>query len=270
MENRSVNYLKKIIYYLKIWTIMAKNSFIANMTQRLGFLIFFSGKALRFIFFISFIYFTVRGAKSLAGYNLQQVLFFFLTFNLLDSVSQFLFRGVYTFRRLIISGGFDLILTKPNNALFRSLLGGTDIIDLFTIPPYLIALIYVGIKLQPNPSGILFYIILFFNGLFISAAFHIAVLALGIITLEMDHTMMIYRDLSSLGRWPLDIYSSPIRLVLIYLIPIGVMVTIPAKAYLGLITPYYLGLSFLLSIVTITLSLNFWNFALRKYSSASS
>ena len=55
---------------------------------------------------------------------------------LIDVISQFLFREVYRFRPLVVSGEFDLVLVKPVSSLFRSLAGGADVIDLITIPPY--------------------------------------------------------------------------------------------------------------------------------------
>ncbi|MFV1916943.1 MAG: ABC-2 family transporter protein [Patescibacteria group bacterium] len=234
------------------------------------FFLFLLGKTLRFGFFASFLYFLVIGSERLAGYTASQIIFFFLTFNVVDVLSQFLFREVYRFRRLIVTGDFDLVLSKPFNALFRVLMGGADIIDLVTIPPLIVAVIYVGNLLNPTTLQTTFYVLLLINGFLIATAFHIAVLALAIITLEIDHTIMIYRDLTNLGRLPVDIYRQPLRGVLTYLIPVGVMITLPAKAFMGLITPLGIFISLILGTVVIVLSLKFWNFAIKQYTSASS
>jgi len=260
----------KIHRYFKLWLLMSKNAFMVYILDRFSLLIFLFGKIIRFIMFFLFLYFLVRGTDSLAGYSINQTLFFFLTFNLVDIISQFLFREVYRFRSLIVSGGFDLVLTKPMSALFRSLLGGADLIDLVTIPPLLIALFYVGSLLDPTLINIGFFIILVLNGLLIATAFHIAVLALGIITLEIDHTIMIYRDLTSLGRLPVDIYKEPIRSALTFLIPIGIMITLPAKTFFGMVNYQGVLLSFFAAALLMFGSLKFWYFALKRYSSASS
>lgn len=262
--------MKKINYYLKIWWMMSKNAFLAMLNHRIGVVVFTLGKVLRFTFFGAFLYFLLSKTNTLAGYTLHQTLFFFLTFNLIDVISQFLFRETYRFRPLIISGSFDLILIKPINALFRSLMGGADILDLFTIPPLIFAVYYVGSLLNPSASQIILYIILVINGLVISTAFHIAVLSLGIITLEIDHTIMIYRDLTNLGRLPIDIYGQPLKGILTYLIPVGVMITLPAKAMMGLVTPMGVVVSFALGFLMMILTLKFWGLALKQYTSASS
>ena len=262
--------MKKLFKYIKIWWLMSKNSFVSVFYTKIALSIFLIGKILRFSFFLFFIYFLVTGSEKLAGYTVKQTIFFFLTFNLVDIFSQFLYREVYRFRPLIVSGNFDLVLVKPVDALFRSLMGGADVIDLITIPPLIAAVIYVGGSLIPSVLHITYYILLLINGFLIVTAFHIAVLALGIITLEIDHTIMIYRDLTSLGRLPVDIYNEPLRSIITYLIPVGIMVTLPAKALMGFVSPLGILTSFAIGIGSILISLRFWNFALKKYTSASS
>ena len=262
--------IKRLSYYFKIWLTMSKNSFMIMLTQKKLFAMFLLGKILRFGFFAAFLFFLVKGADSLAGYSINQTIFFFLTFSVVDILAQFLYREVYRFRPLVVSGDLDLVLTKPISALFRVLMGGADVIDLVTIPPLIAAVVYVGGLLNPSTSQILFYSLLIINGLLIATAFHIAVLSLGIITLEIDHTIMIYRDMSNLGRLPVDIYRQPFRGVLTYIVPVGIMITLPAKALMGLVSPAGILLSFALGGVLLFASMRFWNFALMHYTSASS
>lgn len=262
--------MKNLKKYFKIWLLMSRNSFLAVFNQRIALSIFLIGKVLRFFFFFVFIIFLLKGIKNLAGYNLNQTLLFFLTFNLIDTVSQFLFREVYRFRPLIVSGGFDLVLSKPINALFRSLMGGADIIDLIMILPLVAAIIFVISNLNPNILYAIYYTLLILNGLVIAAAFHIFVLGLGIISLEIDHTIMIYRDLFNLGRFPIDIYREPLRGIITFLIPIGMMIAFPAKAIMGLISPMGVIWSLVFGGFILFLSFRFWKFALKKYTSASS
>jgi len=262
--------MKTVFRYSKIWWLMSKNAFLAVLTQRVGFGIFLLGKLLRFIFFFGFIFFLLKGTNRLAGYDLNQTLLFFLTFSLIDTLSQFFFREVYRFRPQVISGNFDLVLVKPVNALFRSLMGGADIIDLVTIPPLIFAVAYIGSLLHPGILHATYYILLVFNGLILATAFHIAVLALGIITLEVDYTIMVYRDLTNFTRFPIDIYKGPAKGILTFLIPVGVMMAFPAKAALGLISFSGVVWSVALGVFALFLALRFWNFALKKYASASS
>lgn len=249
---------------------MSRNSFSMLIDQKLALSIFLIGKMFRFSIFFGFLYFLLLGTKTLAGYSSNQIIFFFLTFNLIDVVTQFFFREVYRFRPMVINGDFDLVLVKPLNALFRVLLGGADIIDLITIPPLIILTIYFGFLLHPSLIHTTYYVILLLNGFLIATAFHIIILSFSIVTLEVDHSIMIYRDLTSLGRLPVDIYKQPLQAFLTYIIPVGVMITLPGKAIMGLVSPIGISIALLVGAVSIFLALKFWNYALTKYSSASS
>jgi ABC-2 type transport system permease protein len=262
--------MKRFFYFFKIWLILSKNAFLIWLSQAKLLLLFLTGKVLRFGFVLVFLFFLFKGTNSLVGYNANQVIFFYLTFNLIDIFSQFLFREVYRFRQLIVSGNFDLVLTKPLSPLFRSLMGGADLIDLITLPPLIWAVVYVGRMLNPDTLHTTYYILLLLNGFLIATAFHIAVLALGIITLEIDHTIMIYRDLTNLARFPIDIYKEPLKGILTYLIPVGVMISLPSKALMGLVSLPAVFWSLGLGMMALYLSIKFWHFALTKYTSASS
>lgn len=262
--------MKRFFYYLKIWWAMNIRYFLPVLAHNWTFVVFLIGKIIRFVFFGAFIIFLLKSTKTLAGYNLNEALFFYLTFFLIDATSQFLFREVYRFRPYIISGSFDLILLKPMSPLFRVLMGGADAIDLITLPPLIYLVFHFGSLLSPSALNTAFYVLLVLNGLLLATAFHIAALALGIITLEIDNTVMIFRDLESLARFPIDIYRQPLQGILTYLVPIGLMITIPAKALMGLISLQGVLASLGLGVIAVFISLKFWNFALTKYTSASS
>ncbi|MGB9911383.1 MAG: hypothetical protein ACPLKP_02140 [Microgenomates group bacterium] len=51
-----------------------------------------------------------------------------LLFCLVDITVQFLFRGVYQLRSLVVSGNYDLDLLKPLLSFFRPIFGWTDIL----------------------------------------------------------------------------------------------------------------------------------------------
>lgn len=262
--------IKRLIYYLKIWVMMSKNAYIVWLSKRGLFFIFLLGKVMRYTFYFSFLYYLVDASGGLAGFSGQEVLFFTATYVMVDTLSQFFFRSVYTFRPLVVSGDFDLTLLKPMNPLFRVLAGGPDLIDLITIPPLLYITYLIGSQLNPTTAEVVLYLALVINGIIISMAFHIFVLALGVITLEIDHTIMVFRDLTSMGRFPVDIYKEPLRSFLTFVVPVGVMITFPAKAFLGILTPFGAVFTIVFAAIFLMSSIRFWNFALKKYTSASS
>lgn len=250
---------------------MTSHSIQIFFFSRLGAVLFLAGKVIRFLFFLGFLLLLFKKTNVLAGYNVYEVLLFYFTFNLIDSATQMLFREVYRFRFYIVSGNFDMILVKPVNALFRSLFGWTDILDLITLGPFILMIIFILIRIpQINIFGVISYILLIANSLIIAASFHILVLSLAVMTTEIDHAILIYRDVMGMGKIPIDVYTEPFRSLITFVIPVGIMMSFPVKALLNLLQPAFILSSILCGLILFYISIYFWNYALRKYTSASS
>lgn len=257
--------------YLKVWLLFTINSFQTQLNVRWGLLLFLIAKILRFGMYILFIIILLDKTKVLAGYTLDQTILFFLTFNLVDMLSQLIFRDVYRFRGQIISGNFDFYLLKPVSPLFRSLFGGPDLLDFVTLIPLIFAIIFFINKLGLlTLFGITGYLVMVLIGFSIALAFHILVLALAVVTTEIDNAIMLYRDIMAMGRMPIDIYREPIRGILTFIIPVGIMMSFPVKSLLGLLSPQLFLYSALFAGILFYLSLKAWKYSLKKYSSASS
>lgn len=267
MQPRVNNFLKNF----HIWVIYARNSFLQTLSNRSMVIIFVVAKILRVSLFIVFLLFLFKGTSSLAGYSRDQIIFFYLAFQLIDSTAQFFFRTVYSFRPLVVSGDLDLILIKPINPLTRVLWGGPDVLDLITLLPLFVVSIWFAVStLHPLALNWLGFFFLFANSLVIAAALHITVLGLGIITMSVDHFILIYRDFTSLMRIPVDLYIEPLRSLITFVLPLGIMITFPPKLLLGMLSPPLLLISVIFSFICYFLSLRFWHYSLCHYQSASS
>ena len=260
-----------LVKYIKLWFMMtgmvSQNAFVS----RFGAALFVLGKLIRFTFFLFFLLVITSRTQTIQGYTLWQVVLFYITFNLIDSVAQFFLREVYRFRNYVVSGNFDYFLTKPVPVLLRLLFGGSDVLDVpiiaLSVGFIFVALSNIGPITTPD---ILVYFLLLINGFVIAMSFHILVLAIGILTTEVDNTLWLFRDLTQMGRFPIDIYQNPLRSVITFIIPVGVMVTFPAKAAMGLLSAQSVIFAFIIGIFFLFISYKFWNFSLKRYTSASS
>lgn len=257
--------------HLKVWWLLTTKASQIAFTSRFGAILFIFGKLIRFVFFLFFIIIVASRTKEIAGYSFWEIVLFFATFNLIDVFAQFFLREVYRFRWYIISGNFDFYLVKPLSPLFRCLFGGSDPLDIplifISIAMIFVSVFHVG-GISILSSALYFALVI--NALIIALAFHVFVLAVGVLTTEVDNTIWLYRDLTQMGRFPIDIYREPLRAVLTFAIPVGVMMTFPGYAILGLLSPLAVFVSFLVGIIFLSGSLAFWRYSLRNYSSASS
>ncbi len=257
--------------YFKVWWLLTIKSAQTAFESRFGSIIFFLGKIIRIVLMLVFIIVVVSKTKQIAGYNIWQVIFFYATFNLIDTIPQLLMREVYRFRSYVITGDFDYFLIKPLSPLFRVMFGGADVLDSFVILIAIGLLIFSSSNIPGiTATGVLLYILLILNTMLIAGAIHIAISALGIITTEVDSALWIYRDLTSMGRFPVEIYRDPVSFFITYVVPVGIMISFPAKAILGILSTTSFIAAFLVGGVLLVLSLYFWRYALSQYSSASS
>lgn len=254
-------------YNFKIFWLFAKNSMRVTTQGRIGIVIFTIGKIVRFAFMFFLLFFIFQRTKVLKGYSFQEAALFYMVFNLIDTISQVLFREVYRFRSLVVGGSLDTILLKPYHPFLQILVGGVDILDIFLLIPYTCITVLIALQGQIIFTNFLLFLILFINALWITTSFHILVLSLGILTTEVDHTILIYRDMTSLGRFPMSLYKEPVKSIFTFIIPIGIMTSFPPQALLGALSPFSFFISLVISSLLFYSVMKLWQFSLKKYQS---
>ena len=247
-------------------------SFSSQLSTRMASLGFLAGKLVRFTFFLVFLSAIFQTMPHLNGYTLPEVVLFFMTFNLVDVLAQFFFRGIYGIKGMIRDGDFDKILAQPINPLFRVSFETVDVLDLLTLIPIFAVTCWTLSSLPGSQtlSRFFLYIVLVGNGVVIAYAIHVLVAALAVSTQELDNTIWVYRDLMTLGRFPVNVYAETVRMILIYLVPVAVMTSFPAQAALGLLSSTGVTLALAMAALFLGLSRLAWRCALGRYTSVSS
>jgi len=248
---------------------MAAASYMSN---RIEYGSYFFGKVVRFAFLLVAILAIFNHVKTMAGYSKYQVIAFFLTAFLVDTIGQALFRGIYLVREDIRKGNFDYVVSKPLNSLAYSLFRLPDFLDVIFLVPLLTLVIYTFVKLGifSNPANILLYLVFILISTIILVALHIVSVSLTVWTMESESFIWIYRNAMFLGLFPPEIFSNPVQLIFTFAMPIIIIVAVPAKALLGILTPGMALAALAVAFVFFFGSLLLWKISLKHYSSASS
>src|SRR5262245_35585320 len=85
-------------------------------------------------------------------------------------------------------------------------------------------------------DGVAPYFLLWRNAMLLAYAFHVFVGSLYVKTQEFESAIWVYRDVMTLGRFPISIYNELVRTLLVTVVPIGIMISFPAQALLGLLS----------------------------------
>ena len=80
----------------------------------------------------------------------------------------------------------------------------------------------------------------------------------------------VINDLFQLARYPVGLYPGWLRLVLTWVIPVGLMTTIPAQALVGILSPWMLALTLVFTAFAFMVATWLFRRGLEKYTSASS
>lgn len=265
----SLQSLKK---YWLVWKLTAQAAFQTTFINRGTNSLFLLGKLLRLGMSLLFLFLIQKNVQTFENYTTSQIIIFFLVYQFIDVVSQILYRGVYIFSNLIRNGNFDFLLAQPINPLFRSLTGQPDINDAVFLIPILVVSFFIisGLGIQISLFQAFIFFVFIFNSLLIATALHIIIVSIGVITTDIDGIIWIYRDFIRLGQFPVTIYLEPLRFALFFIIPIGMMITIPAEIALDLSPSFSLLIVSFVGMSSFLLSLILWKWSLKRYGSASS
>ncbi len=259
--------------YFRVWlklTIQQFESQIAN--SRGAALLFMFGKLFRLATAFLMLYVIMGKAKLIVGYTLPQAILILAIFNFVSTISQLFMRGIYMFRQKVVDGTFDFYLLNPLSELFYSLFSYTDPIDTLLVVPYFGLVVWAaanaGYPLTIPVAMILLLIIAI--GFVMIMSWHILILSIGVKYLEVDNTIMLYRDLEKMAAMPIEIYGKVGAGIMTYIFPFALIATIPARYIFGLYNPLYLFGFAVLALLQIKFALYCWNRSLMSYSSASS
>ncbi len=262
--------IKRLKIYWKIWATIASYAFQETFLNRWTNLLFLFGKMVRFGMLLVFLFLLHQNITGIAGYTMDQVIVFYLTYQFLDTFAQIIYRGVYAFSNSVRTGELDFYLSKPINPLFRILTGKPDILDvIFFFPTTIISLWIIShLQLHITPASVASYFALLINSFFIVTAFHILVVCLGVVTTEVDNAIMLYRDFTNLSRFPVNMYGEPFRTILFFVIPVGLMNTVPAQILMNRPPSISLFVTAIIGMSFFFISLKTWGWSVRHYSSA--
>lgn len=258
--------------YFRVWKQLVVLAFGSYVSNRVEYGSYFLGKIVRFAFFLLMVLAIFNHAQNVAGYTKHQVIIFFLTAFFMDSLGQAFFRGIYLFRQDIQRASFDYVLVKPINSLFFILTRMTDLLDIVLLAPLVAMITYTFSKLGVwgDSAAISQYSLFVAVGFVVVTSLHIFSAAFTTWTMESEVFIWFYRTATFAALFPPEIFSHPIQLFFTFIIPIVIIVAVPAKALLGILTFKAALVALAVAIAFFGGSLLLWKASLKHYSSASS
>jgi ABC-2 type transport system permease protein len=254
---------------VKIYATAFKNALATRMAYRID--LFVSAFImLVFELIIPFVTFLIYSSGSgFPGWEFHEVFMIQAVFLLSKGITFPFFAGiVWNTITQIREGTYDLLLIKPRNILFMTLLTGIDIEDLGKLFGG-IGMFIFAVSQVPDPGALnwLAFALLFFCSLTVFMSFAFIMAASGFKWVGNFRVYEIFEALTSFAMYPMSIFSEGVQILITACIPLALMGFFPASLILGKSLDG-LFISLASCAFFLVFSIFFWYRMLRSYTSA--
>jgi ABC-2 type transport system permease protein len=257
--------------YLKVLRLFWSAAIAAEMEYRINFIISAFSSLGNLVGSIFGLFLFYRTGYTFTGWSWDAALVVLGIFTLLQGFSAtFLAPNLNRIVRHVQEGTLDFVLLKPIRSQFWL---SIHTLSLWGIPDLILGLLIIGYAGRKLNLGIDKYLLTIFPlacGLVILYSLWFILGATSIWFVKIYNVTEVLRGFLDAGRYPITAYPAAYRFFFTFIVPVTFLTTVPAQSLLGQIQfTWWLGAGFL-AIVLFFISTQFWRFALRFYTSASS
>lgn len=259
--------------YLKLIFINAKNCLIRIME--------FRSEVISWSFFSLFWAFIIivftevlfSQISSIAGWTKNEILVLVMVQELfIGFIWIFILPSVLDYSKSIRKGELDFFLIRPVNTRFLLSFRRFEF-DQFLRITVLIFILNIYLKNLGIPihfENVLLAVLLFALGLFIFYCLFFTISTLSFWFINLFNLEDFFDSVINAGRYPSTIFQGGLRIIFFYILPVVFTATYPTQALLGRFNPLSVIQIVTAAALIFFISEWFWNFALKRYSSASS
>lgn len=270
MADRIIN-----MRYLRLFRTLIKFGFIRATAYPPSFFAAIIGKFLRIGLTLVFFQAIYLHTSILAGWNYSEILVLaasYFSFEVI-ALATFWRNLMFWLPQRLQDGSFDLLLTKPISPLFYT---SFKIIDAFDITASSISVgllwwyIFSKQIIAPSLFEIGLFLLLSVIAIIFLFSFLLIIASISFWTITATGAGRLFESVFRAARFPGDIFKGPARIALLYILPVGLIVSVPADVLRGKLAWPHIIYFFVFAAILSFIAYRFWNYALRHYSSASS
>ena len=211
--------------------------------------------------------------QSLGGWNKGELIALMGVLTMVNTfMSALIWPNTDFFNTAMHDGSLDYMLLQPVNSQFLvtfSRISIWRIVDLIVA----VILIVTGVRMAGDvvvPINIATFLLLMASGMLVLYSLWIILIAFTFWFTKFDNNVTILQALTDTGRYPITVYPWWLRIVVTFIVPIGLATTIPVQALRGDLEPQQVILYLAIGIFTLLVASQVWRIGIKRYSSASS
>lgn len=256
--------------YFRIFKVLTRASLIRDIAFRGAFYIdlFHAILWLGLFFLVIEVFFT--HTTEIAGWSKGNLIVLLGVWSFFDDLASGTFwEGVKRIPTLVAEGQMDFILTRPVDSQF---IISIERFRFSRVIPLIadIALIVYGLNLGGAGSflsmGLLFPIMVVAGYVTAFSMFYF-LHTLGFWFLRIDNIWALYEGIENVGKYPVDVFGRHIKLISLTVVPIAVMMVLPAEALIGFLSGAEVINALAVALLAFLFSRWFYQKSVRRYSS---
>jgi ABC-2 type transport system permease protein len=209
---------------------------------------------------------------TIAGFTHAQMIVFLGTVFITDAVNMLLFsHNFWHFTDYIRTGEMDFFLVKPVSTFFLAFFRYVNIAALLNLALGVTVLVY-GVQrvgLQVDGWSVVVFALLCGCGLAVTVALQVMIAASAVFTVASEGIQYLFYTLHQFATRPDVIYKNYVRRFLLYILPLSLIASVPARALTGGLSVWLVLWSVLAAGGFLLLSFAVFRWSLRHYSGAS-
>ncbi len=260
--------------YLSLYKTFLAQYLKILMEYRIDFLIGLIGFGIIQLSGIAFLYLIFAEIPNLNGWSFEQIVFIYGFAQIPRGLDHLITDNLWILSKsIIVKGQFDRYLLRPINPLFHLV---SEVIQFDAFGELLVGIalvIWSMIKLKITVSflQILLFILTIISGAVIYTSIKLLFASLSFWIKNSHEILWMNYSLSDFSKYPLSIYSKPIRTIITYIIPFGFTAFIPASYFLnkGNLYTCVFG-TFAAAILSFIIAYTIWLNGIKAYESSGS
>lgn len=261
---------RKLRYYLKVWISIFRLSLSKATTYRFEVFTRFIRGVMLVLIQVVFIHAVVGTSNDFVGWSTDEMYLLLGVYNLINYVSWSIFSiNLWRMEEKILKGDFDFLLMKPANSLFMAGFSEFFIDDAISGVSglILVAVYLIGNYQILTLKGILFGLIAIFSAFLIWFSLETIFACFDFIKLK-NGLRELKKALTNVARFPFEIWENNVRVLFFTIFPIAFVSAVPAGIIAGIFSWEFAIYSVLVSSTFFILARAFWNWSIKKYTSA--
>jgi ABC-2 type transport system permease protein len=223
-----------------------------------------------YVVFMKIIY---ANTKAVGGWTQGQGMMLLGTYVLTRGVVDIAFsRNLAELPNLVRMGTFDFVIVKPVNSQFFVSLRYMNFGEIGTVAAAVAMVLYgasvdhIHITLASAAA----YVLMLGCAICIFYGIYLMLMCTAFWFVRVDNLWTLGETVFQVARVPINIFGPTATKVFTFVLPLIFIAQVPTQALMSLLTPTVFALGATIAVSLLVLSMLFWNFATRFYTSASS